>query len=31
MITGKESTFKNTVKKLAVNYSCEEDMPIYCG
>ena len=31
MITGKESTFKNTVKKIAVNYSCEEDMPIYCG
>lgn len=31
MVTGKESTFKNTVKKIAVNYSCEEDMPIYCG
>ncbi len=31
MVTGKESTFENTVKKIAVNYSCEEDMPIYCG
>lgn len=31
MVTGKESTFKNTVKKIAVNYSCEDDMPIYCG
>ena len=31
MVTGKESTFKNAVRKIAVNYACEEDMPIYCG
>lgn len=31
MVTGKESTFKNAVRKIAVNYSCEEDMPIYCS
>ena len=31
MVTGKESTFKNAVRKIAVNYVCEEDMPIYCG
>lgn len=31
MVTGKETTFKNAVQRIAVNYSCEEDMPIYCG
>ncbi|MEA4972519.1 hypothetical protein SDC9_118330 [bioreactor metagenome] len=31
MVTGKESTFKNAVEKIAGNYSCETELPIYCG
>ncbi|MCD8036471.1 MAG: serine O-acetyltransferase [Clostridiales bacterium] len=31
MVTGKETTFKNAVDRIACNYACQKDMPIYCG
>lgn len=31
MVTGKESTFKTAVEKIAENYSYETEFPIYCG
>ena len=31
MVTGKKSEFENTINRIAVNYSCEKEMPIYCG
>lgn len=31
MVAGKESTFRKAVERIAGNYSCETEFPIYCG
>lgn len=30
MVTGRKPEFENTINRIADNYSCEKDMPIYC-
>ena len=30
MVTGRKPEFENTINRIAANYSCEKDMPIYC-
>ena len=30
MVTGRKPEFENTITRIAANYSCEKDMPIYC-